>query len=162
MTEVELLIGVPAKSALFFFQAEDGIRHGHVTGVQTCALPICFQRVPDPVCLRSAPPGPHIPAPLHDGNRRIGTVPPANQCRQRLAQHRFPLPTVASRAGPACPSEVLRTAKQKVHALSWCAVPGYHSREPAALPEPYVLEAGSQSLTCLHRRSPGAQTCALV
>src|SRR5690625_655532 len=25
---------------LFFFQAEDGIRDGHVTGVQTCALPI--------------------------------------------------------------------------------------------------------------------------
>src|SRR5439155_16127226 len=31
----------------FFFQAEDGIRDGHVTGVQTCALPIskCFMRV---------------------------------------------------------------------------------------------------------------------
>src|SRR5437660_8506526 len=28
-------------SILFFFQAEDGIRDGHVTGVQTCALPIC-------------------------------------------------------------------------------------------------------------------------
>src|SRR5690625_6762742 len=27
---------------LFFFQAEDGIRDGHVTGVQTCALPICM------------------------------------------------------------------------------------------------------------------------
>src|SRR5437870_7540160 len=29
----------------FFFQAEDGIRDGHVTGVQTCALPIlkCVQ-----------------------------------------------------------------------------------------------------------------------
>src|SRR5207253_8667614 len=27
----------------FFFQAEDGIRDGHVTGVQTCALPI-FKR----------------------------------------------------------------------------------------------------------------------
>src|SRR5438309_1376937 len=26
----------------FFFQAEDGIRDGTVTGVQTCALPICF------------------------------------------------------------------------------------------------------------------------
>src|SRR5690625_5314596 len=26
---------------IFFFQAEDGIRAGHVTGVQTCALPIC-------------------------------------------------------------------------------------------------------------------------
>src|SRR5437870_9880483 len=27
----------------FFFQAEDGIRDGHVTGVQTCALPISAQ-----------------------------------------------------------------------------------------------------------------------
>src|SRR5690606_40202050 len=25
---------------IFFFQAEDGIRYFHVTGVQTCALPI--------------------------------------------------------------------------------------------------------------------------
>src|SRR5437660_7938886 len=31
---------------VFFFQAEDGIRDGHVTGVQTCALPILrFSRV---------------------------------------------------------------------------------------------------------------------
>src|SRR5437870_12900041 len=28
----------------FFFQAEDGIRDGHVTGVQTCALPIFFDK----------------------------------------------------------------------------------------------------------------------
>src|SRR5690606_39940189 len=28
----------------FFFQAEDGIRDFHVTGVQTCALPICTSR----------------------------------------------------------------------------------------------------------------------
>src|SRR5690348_5545591 len=28
---------------VFFFQAEDGIRDGRVTGVQTCALPICGQ-----------------------------------------------------------------------------------------------------------------------
>src|SRR5690606_40895828 len=27
---------------VFFFQAEDGIRDFHVTGVQTCALPIWF------------------------------------------------------------------------------------------------------------------------
>src|SRR5207253_6051450 len=32
----------------FFFQAEDGIRDGHVTGVQTCALPISFNRVVSP------------------------------------------------------------------------------------------------------------------
>src|SRR5690606_39424478 len=29
----------------FFFQAEDGIRDFHVTGVQTCALPISFAAV---------------------------------------------------------------------------------------------------------------------
>src|SRR5437870_5979388 len=29
-----------ASLCIFFFQAEDGIRDGHVTGVQTCALPI--------------------------------------------------------------------------------------------------------------------------
>src|SRR5690348_12839442 len=28
------------RAGLFFFQAEDGIRDGRVTGVQTCALPI--------------------------------------------------------------------------------------------------------------------------
>src|SRR6266487_4181988 len=30
----------------FFFQAEDGIRDGRVTGVQTCALPI-WQKLPE-------------------------------------------------------------------------------------------------------------------
>src|SRR6266850_4280256 len=29
------------KAVFFFFQAEDGIRDYKVTGVQTCALPIC-------------------------------------------------------------------------------------------------------------------------
>src|SRR5205809_4949826 len=29
---------------VFFFQAEDGIRYVAVTGVQTCALPISFER----------------------------------------------------------------------------------------------------------------------
>src|SRR5436309_3846027 len=29
-----------APATIFFFQAEDGIRDFHVTGVQTCALPI--------------------------------------------------------------------------------------------------------------------------
>src|SRR5256885_9702407 len=30
---------------VFFFQAEDGIRDYKVTGVQTCALPICLQEL---------------------------------------------------------------------------------------------------------------------
>src|SRR2546429_8877141 len=32
----------------FFFQAEDGIRDVAVTGVQTCALPICVRQVVEP------------------------------------------------------------------------------------------------------------------
>src|SRR5690606_41048806 len=32
---------------VFFFQAEDGIRDFHVTGVQTCALPIFIERLID-------------------------------------------------------------------------------------------------------------------
>src|SRR2546428_6877884 len=41
---------MPARTAgacgSFFFQAEDGIRDLIVTGVQTCALPICQARSP--------------------------------------------------------------------------------------------------------------------
>src|SRR6266511_5203100 len=33
------------KFFFFFFQAEDGIRDFHVTGVQTCALPISIEAV---------------------------------------------------------------------------------------------------------------------
>src|SRR5690606_41068815 len=32
-------------TVVFFFQAEDGIRDFHVTGVQTCALPISLRRM---------------------------------------------------------------------------------------------------------------------
>src|SRR3712207_8326091 len=38
-----------SECALFFFQAEDGIRDIGVTGVQTCALPISGARVLDDV-----------------------------------------------------------------------------------------------------------------
>src|SRR6266536_4082309 len=36
-----------ARTSLFFFQAEDGIRYPLVTGVQTCALPILYGRFSD-------------------------------------------------------------------------------------------------------------------
>src|SRR2546421_2085362 len=39
----------------FFFQAEDGIRDLIVTGVQTCALPICGRLRPAPARHRSLP-----------------------------------------------------------------------------------------------------------
>src|SRR6266404_8241545 len=40
----------------FFFQAEDGIRDKLVTGVQTCALPICRIRRDRPRLLSGGPP----------------------------------------------------------------------------------------------------------
>src|SRR5690606_35901206 len=39
-------------AVFFFFQAEDGIRDFHVTGVQTCALPICLSLHESRICLR--------------------------------------------------------------------------------------------------------------
>src|SRR6266702_402799 len=39
-TYVAALDVVKNPAGIFFFPAEDGIRVGHVTGVQTCALPI--------------------------------------------------------------------------------------------------------------------------
>src|SRR5205807_4847089 len=41
---VELGLGDSMYICFFFFQAEDGIRDYKVTGVQTCALPICRPR----------------------------------------------------------------------------------------------------------------------
>src|SRR5476651_2747336 len=40
-TLLQILTMRASCSSLFFFQAEDGIRGIGVTGVQTCALPIC-------------------------------------------------------------------------------------------------------------------------
>src|SRR5258708_2764182 len=38
-----LVVGYEIAASYFFFQAEDGIRDDLVTGVQTCALPICIR-----------------------------------------------------------------------------------------------------------------------
>src|SRR5687767_15685327 len=39
-TSSDYIVAKTLQLAVFFFQAEDGIRHKLVTGVQTCALPI--------------------------------------------------------------------------------------------------------------------------
>src|SRR5207253_7015665 len=57
-------------SVFFFFQAEVGIRDGHVTGVQTCALPICYHSVVED-------------AEAHDG----AVLPGMMISRRMLAQH---------------------------------------------------------------------------
>src|SRR5262249_58049521 len=40
------ILVVSGGDTVFFFQAEDGIRDWSVTGVQTCALPICRHQGP--------------------------------------------------------------------------------------------------------------------
>src|SRR3989442_8923583 len=52
---------------LFYFQAEDGIRDADVTGVQTCALPICL---PDFAEHFAADAGLARRAPGHHASRR--------------------------------------------------------------------------------------------
>src|SRR5260370_498272 len=42
-------------SVIFRFQAEDGIRDSSVTGVQTCALPICHDPYPTVICISLMP-----------------------------------------------------------------------------------------------------------
>src|SRR5690349_24475053 len=78
----------PSVRFFFFFQAEDGIRALYVTGVQTCALPICDDCRCDPVAdhgggrsqLRTGPAGlePRSDDGLRSEERRVG-----KECRSR-------------------------------------------------------------------------------
>src|SRR6266568_9671518 len=75
----------------FFFQAEDGIRDGTVTGVQTCALPICGP-AGGPASSDGGDDGPHLV------RGRTGAHHGARGERQpRPARRAFP---VARRFGP--------------------------------------------------------------
>src|SRR5271170_8240510 len=73
-------------SVSFFFQAEDGIRCPLVTGVQTCALPICSawaarsarRRVGSPLCRVPKT----SPAPRRSEERRVG-----KECRSRWSPY---------------------------------------------------------------------------
>src|SRR5690606_39387994 len=67
-------------SFFFFFQAEDGIRDFHVTGVQTCALPICDQAavvgaVPD-----------HLVSRLEARCRELAIEPPSRDRVDRIVR----------------------------------------------------------------------------
>src|SRR5690606_39601798 len=66
-------------SLCFFFQAEDGIRDFHVTGVQTCALPISLiasiianflRRTPTTNVACCSPP--NAPESIRSEERRVG------------------------------------------------------------------------------------------
>src|SRR5690606_40877461 len=67
----------------FFFQAEDGIRDFHVTGVQTCALPIFHAGAAPSAC-----PAPRVPAAVPRG--RCGRVAGRRTPRVPVLRRRSP------------------------------------------------------------------------
>src|SRR5690606_40685064 len=62
------LLPLSPTTSLFFFQAEDGIRDFHVTGVQTCALPISYGLGGD-----DAYGGPHVHQPAYGQIAAVAT-----------------------------------------------------------------------------------------
>src|SRR5258706_7970906 len=80
----------------FFFQAEDGIRDWSVTGVQTCALPICWKTI-------------RLPMASNLKNGCTLRTPVANANSSRSAA---PTSTVLSgiKAGSTCRSEIGRAS----------------------------------------------------
>src|SRR5690606_41082067 len=72
----------------FFFQAEDGIRDFHVTGVQTCALPICHGLSLSPTAKlmeRTLPPAPNRIAALPLRARSCAVTTRASPFRHGLS-----------------------------------------------------------------------------
>src|SRR5439155_6817651 len=85
----------------FFFQAEDGIRDGHVTGVQTCALPIYASLgvdlveqvvaagdVPNLVAVREAQVGEGLVHPAAVERRVVGNAAGVAEARVRSEERR--------------------------------------------------------------------------
>src|SRR3989449_7056250 len=70
-------LAILQRSVFFFFQAEDGIRDVAVTGVQTCALPICTGAVVEAL----AQPGER----LHHGARAAGVGHAGDAARPAVA-----------------------------------------------------------------------------
>src|SRR2546425_1317646 len=88
----------------FFFQAEDGIRDKLVTGVQTCALTICWRAPPAAAagrpqlggvctwgCCRRAP-APGSRPPRHDSNQRGSRGRQPRRSTREVARERRSLP----------------------------------------------------------------------
>src|SRR5690606_40729478 len=83
--------------SFFFFQAEDGIRDFHVTGVQTCALPISWINPGHSHPPRAAP---AIPA---DNGSAAGFPGPDNAPQTLLQAAGFPAARLSLTGWPAQP-----------------------------------------------------------
>src|SRR6266702_3515724 len=77
----------------FFFQADDVIRDGHVTGVQTCALPISDQAARSP-CARATSRDCVGGAPAHRGSLATSEMMTRSLRKAAVPQEPMSGPTV--------------------------------------------------------------------
>src|SRR5215510_11214709 len=109
----------------FFFQAEDGIRDGHVTGVQTCALPIWPRRPRRGAAAHPVDPGSAGPA--HRAGRHQGrggrTLLALRRCRVDHHLHGgLPDPMSAHAPGPPHAAEAELTAHEHASVRTYVRV----------------------------------------
>src|SRR5437660_6255636 len=113
----------------FFFQAEDGIRDGHVTGVQTCALPIFRARVRGRQARRDRSAKSPFASPSRTPPIPSGGVPICGRSRRasgsfaalvRRSARRAAFPRARPRRGPS--QSLCRTSRR----------PDAHARPPQA------------------------------
>src|SRR6266496_4749979 len=87
----------------FFFQAEDGIRDLYVTGVQTCALPIC--RPPARVRVRMSKISDETNAPIGSGTSRGWKGWPSGPASsERFTRHGYPASRLLTASGGLRPA----------------------------------------------------------
>src|SRR5688572_31227305 len=92
-----------ATKLFFFFQAEDGIRDLTVTGVQTCALPICTARDRRPRHLDEDGTGTHLPP-------RSGRTGPGGRMAGRATTDLGAATRPAGRVRPRAQGEIGRAS----------------------------------------------------
>src|SRR5690606_39693041 len=97
----------PTIHVCFFFQAEDGIRDFHVTGVQTCALPILAEE--EGAKLIYGGKRPELPEHLRNGYYLEPTIYVHDNPRSRICQEEIFGPVVTIKIGRAACRERVYT-----------------------------------------------------
>src|SRR5690606_40315403 len=104
----------PCHFLSFFFQAEDGIRDFHVTGVQTCALPISLRFRPRRSCIIQVD---HLGSPLCNLFSIIpvhAKPPNAHSCSgASIRKQPIPLRSEERRVGKECSARRSPRPKKK-------------------------------------------------
>src|SRR5260370_21062209 len=105
----------------FFFQAEDGIRDSSVTGVQTCALPICSRK--RSLCKVPSREKSACRIPVFAGHSRAASTPPPSvrvlpEPSTHPASKRGPgfpcsVPVLLSEVAPACSGSIAREGQRR-------------------------------------------------